>query len=121
MKVGIINVTGYAGIELARILFQHEEVEIVGITGRSAVGKKLSEVYPHMWSLDLTITDELTDSADIVFSALPHVSSAEKLAPLVRQGVKAVDISGDFRLKEKGPGCLQGRNRRPERHRTHSG
>jgi N-acetyl-gamma-glutamyl-phosphate reductase len=102
VKVGIINVTGYAGIELARILLQHGEVEISGVTGRSAVGKKLAEVYPQMWALDLTITDELTDSADIVFSALPHVSSAEKLAPLVRQGVKAVDISGDFRLKEKG-------------------
>lgn len=102
MKVGIINVTGYAGIELARILFQHEEVEIVGVTGRSAAGKKLSEVYPQMWALDLTITDELTDSVDIVISALPHVSSAERLAPFVRQNVKAVDISGDFRLKRKG-------------------
>lgn len=100
MKVGIINVTGYAGIELARILFQHEEFEISGVTGRSAVGKKLGEVYPQMWALDLTITAELTESADIVISALPHGSSAERLAPLVRQGVKAVDISGAFRLKD---------------------
>ena len=102
MKVGILNVTGYAGIELARILSQHEEVEISAVTGRSMVGKKLAEVYPQMWALDLTITVELTDSVDIVISALPHVSSAEKLAPLVRQGVKAVDISGDFRLKGNG-------------------
>ena len=100
MKVGIINVTGYAGIELARILHRHGGVEISGVTGRSAVGKKLGEVYPQLSALDLTITGELTESADVVLSALPHAASAKKLAPLVRQGVKAVDISGDFRLRD---------------------
>lgn len=41
IKVGIINVTGYAGIELARLLFQHPEVKLTSVTGRSAAGKKL--------------------------------------------------------------------------------
>ena len=41
VKVGIINVTGYAGSELARILYQHPEVEITSVTGRSAAGKRL--------------------------------------------------------------------------------
>ncbi len=48
MKVGILNVTGYAGIELARILARHPEVEVVAATGRSEAGKPLGEVFPHL-------------------------------------------------------------------------
>ena len=70
MKVGIINVTGYAGAELTRILYQHPEVEITSVTGRSAAGQKLAEVFPHLSALDLTITPALEGSLDLVFSAL---------------------------------------------------
>ncbi len=100
MKVGIINVTGYAGIELARILSRHPEAEIATVTGRSAAGKKLDEVFPHLSAVDLTITEDLTESVDVVFSALPHAASAERLGPVVESGVKAIDISADFRFKD---------------------
>ena len=100
MKIGIINVTGYAGSELARILFQHPEVEIVSVTGRSAAGQPLGEVFPHLQTLDLTITPELEGDLDLVFSALPHKASAEACIPLLEQGIKTVDISADFRLKQ---------------------
>ena len=100
MKVGIINVTGYAGSELARILYQHPEVEITSVTGRSAAGQELGGVFPHLSQLDLTITPELEGSLDLVFSALPHKASAEAVIPLLEQGVKTVDISADFRLKQ---------------------
>jgi len=43
-KVGIINVTGYAGVELARLLYQHPQVELTSVTGRSAAGQKLGKV-----------------------------------------------------------------------------
>ncbi len=100
MKVGIINVTGYAGSELARILYQHPEVEIASVTGRSAAGQPLGQVFPHLSALDLTITPELEGDLDLVFSALPHKASAEACIPLLEQGVKTVDISADFRLKQ---------------------
>lgn len=100
MKVGIINVTGYSGIELARILSRHPEAEITTVTGRSTVGMKLGEVFPHLSAVDLTITEDLTESVDVVFSALPHAASAERLGPIVESGVKAIDISADFRLKD---------------------
>lgn len=99
MKVGIINVTGYAGSELARILYQHPEVEITSITGRSAAGQKLGDVFPHLSAIDLTITPELDGSLDLAFSALPHKASAAAVIPVLEQGVKVVDISADFRLK----------------------
>ena len=102
MKAGIINVTGYAGSELARILYQHPEVEIASVTGRSAAGQQLGEVFPHLSQLGLTITPELEGSLDLVFSALPHKASAEAVIPLLEQGIKTVDISADFRLKDAG-------------------
>ena len=98
-RAGIINVTGYAGVDLARLLYQHPEVDLVSVTGRSAAGKKLAEVFPHLSEIDLTIQAEL-GKVDIVFSAMPHKESAEEIIPLVKQGVKVVDISADFRLKE---------------------
>lgn len=99
MKVAIINVTGYAGVELARILARHPHVRLVSVTGRSEVGKKLGEVFPHLASLDLTIEKEVGASVDLVFSALPQKASAEACLPFLKGGVKVIDISADFRLK----------------------
>jgi len=99
IKVGIINVTGYAGVELARLLSQHPEVALTSVTGRSAAGKKLGEVFPHLTSLDLMIQTELSE-VDLAFSAMPHQQSAKEIIPLLNQGIKVVDISADFRLKD---------------------
>ena len=98
-RVGIINVTGYAGVELARLLYRHPAVELVSVTGRSAAGKKLGEVFPHLSDIELTIEAELGE-VDFAFSAMPHQESANEVIPLVNQGIKVVDISADFRLKD---------------------
>ena len=100
MKAGIINVTGYAGSELARLLWRHPDVELVAVTGRSAAGKRLPEVLPHLWEIDLLVTESIQVSVDVAFSALPSGASAEALAPLVESGVKAIDIAADFRLHD---------------------
>lgn len=100
MKAAIINVTGYGGAELARILYGHPDLEIVAVTGRSAAGKRLAEVFPHLSGLHLVIADELQGDADIVFSALPHAASAEKVVPLMEAGSRVVDFSADFRLRK---------------------
>ena len=100
MKAGIINVTGYAGSELARILYRHPHVEISSVTGRSAAGQKLGSVFPHLSALDLEITEDLADDVDVVFSALPHKASAEAVIPLLAKGTRVIDISADFRLKQ---------------------
>ena len=100
MKVGIINVTGYAGAELARILHRHPEVEISSVTGRSGAGRNLGDVFPHLSDIDIQIDAELTGSLDFVFSALPHAASAEALSNIIASDIKAVDISADFRLRD---------------------
>ncbi|MEC8987593.1 MAG: N-acetyl-gamma-glutamyl-phosphate reductase [Chloroflexota bacterium] len=100
MKVGIINVTGYAGAEVARILSGHEEVEITCVTGRSGAGKNLGDIFPHLSNLDMEISPDLDKSVDFVFSALPHAASAEALKEAVSSGIKGVDISADFRIRD---------------------
>jgi len=97
IKAGIINVTGYAGSELARLLYLHPDVEITYVTGRSAAGQMLADVFPHLADINLRIDAEPGD-ADIVFSAMPHKASAEALIPLIKKGVRVIDISADFRL-----------------------
>jgi N-acetyl-gamma-glutamyl-phosphate reductase len=98
-RVGIINVTGYAGSELARLLWKHPGVKLTSVTGRSAAGQRLGQFMPHLDDWDLTITEELED-VDLVFSALPHKASAEAVIPLLKKGKKVIDISADFRLKD---------------------
>ena len=99
-RVAIVNVTGYIGVDIARILLRHPEVELTCVTGRSQAGKTLSEVFPHLTSSDLVIQPELDASVDVVFSAMPHKASAEVCEPFVSQGLKVIDISADFRLKD---------------------
>lgn len=99
MRVGIINVTGYAGAELARILARHPEVQLAEVTGRSAAGQPLGAVFPHLDSLGLTVQADL-ENVDLAFAALPHHTSAEVIPGLLRNGLRVIDISGDFRLKD---------------------
>ncbi len=98
-KAGIINVTGYAGVELARLLYRHPEVVLTSVTGRSTAGQKLGTVFPHLSDLGLTIEAELGE-VDIAFSAMPHKESAKEVIPILARGPKVVDISADFRLKD---------------------
>ena len=97
VRVGIINVTGYMGAEAARLLHGHPEVELVSVTGRSAAGKPLGEVFPHLAPLGLTVEEELGE-VDAAVSALPHAASAEALLPYIERGLPVVDLSADFRI-----------------------
>ncbi|MFP3880129.1 MAG: N-acetyl-gamma-glutamyl-phosphate reductase [Dehalococcoidia bacterium] len=99
IRAGIINVTGYIGAELARLLHQHSQVELVAVTGRNAAGQKLGDVFPSLAGTDYIIEAELDSEIDIAFSAMPHKSSIEVVVPLLKQGIKVVDASADFRLK----------------------
>lgn len=99
MKAGIVAVTGYAGAELARLLAGHPEVQLTQVTGRSAVGKPLGQVFPHLDHLGLTVQDDL-DDVDVCFTALPHHASAEAVPDLLRRARWVIDISADYRLHD---------------------
>jgi N-acetyl-gamma-glutamyl-phosphate reductase len=102
-RVGIVNVTGFAGMEAARLLWNHPGARITSITGRSLAGQKLGEAFPHLALYgDMPITAEIEGDVDVVMSALPTAASAAACEPFVRAGVKVIDIAADFRLKDPG-------------------
>ncbi len=101
MRVGIVNVTGYVGAELARLLARHSGVELVSVTGRSAAGQSLSTVYPHLAAIERTITAEIDVPVDLAFLALPHHASAQAARPLLEKGARVIDTSADFRLHDQ--------------------
>lgn len=100
IRVGVVNVTGYAGAELARILARHPGVALAEVTGRSAAGQSLESVFPHLGALGLTVQEEIRQ-VDLCFTALPHHASAEIVPALLARGQKVVDISADFRLHDR--------------------
>ena len=106
MRIGILNATGYAGGELVRYLAGHPEFEISGVTARSQAGRRLHEVFPWLRAsgraayADLELTAELNGSADLVISCLPHKASAAQLASFLDDGVRCIDVSSDFRLRD---------------------
>jgi N-acetyl-gamma-glutamyl-phosphate reductase len=103
IRVAILNVTGYGGLAAAALVQGHPEMELAAVTARSQAGSRLSAVFPFWDGPDLVLADSLDaggSSCDLVISALPHAGSAAALAPVVRAGCRAVDISADFRLRE---------------------
>lgn len=105
LNVGIIGASGYTGVELARILSSHPEVEITLATSRQYAGKPMSEVFPSLRKrVDLVCEDlsgdELTDRADFFFTAVPHKTAMDIVPPLLAAGKKVVDLSADFRIRD---------------------
>jgi N-acetyl-gamma-glutamyl-phosphate reductase len=102
IKAGILGATGYAGMELTRLLASHPEVELLRLASQSHAGKAFSEVYPSFAAspglmLDGVDFDGIASQCDIVFVSLPHGSSAEAVKSLYEKGCKVVDMSADFR------------------------
>jgi N-acetyl-gamma-glutamyl-phosphate reductase len=101
-KVSIVGASGYTGSELARILINHPEVEIVSITSESHKGKKFSDLHGQFSGIidfELIGADEVNiQEVDVVFLALPHGVSMEFVKRWIDDGVKIIDLSGDFRL-----------------------
>jgi len=102
IKAGIINVTGYIGVEIARLLLQHPQVTLKSVTGRSLAGQKLGDVFPHLKNTELVIEPDIDEDIDVVFSAMPHKTSLEVVPALLEKGIKVIDVSADFRLKDAG-------------------
>ena len=102
-RVGIIGGTGYTGGELARLLCRHPDVEIAAMTSRQNAGRPVAEVHPYLRGyVDLEFTEKIsdTDGLDLVFVATPHGVAMNEVPALLENGVKAIDLSGDYRLRD---------------------
>lgn len=103
IKAGIIGATGYAGVELARILLRHPDVKLTAVSSVSFEGKELAAVYPalrEICSLTCGSADEVVEASDVVFAALPHGLSQDTAAACAQKGKKFIDLGADFRLDD---------------------
>lgn len=104
LRIGILGASGYGGSELLRVLLFHPHVEIVLATANEHAGKAVSQVHRNLAGLtDLTFikADEARfENLDCVFLALPHGAAMDAVKALP-ETVKAIDLSGDFRLGDK--------------------
>lgn len=101
IRVGIVGVTGYTGIELYKLLRKHPAVTVAWLTSESYGGQRLSEVFPCPWDEPLLpLTEAPLAEADGVFLCLPHAASMPAVAAARAAGCKAIDLSADFRLRD---------------------
>ncbi|MCL2607682.1 MAG: N-acetyl-gamma-glutamyl-phosphate reductase [Methanomassiliicoccaceae archaeon] len=101
-KAGIIGGTGYTGGELARILCTHHGIEVKAMTSRQNAGKNVSDIQTHLKGyLDMEYTESINGSdLDIIFVATPHGAAMKEVPVLLETGVKVIDMSGDYRLRD---------------------
>ena len=104
IKVGIVGATGYTGVELLRLLAQHPHIEVSVITSRSEVGIHIADYFPSLrgvYDLVFQEPDEtVLKQCEVVFFATPHGVAMKEAPILLAQGVRVIDLSADFRLKD---------------------
>ncbi|MDL4839519.1 N-acetyl-gamma-glutamyl-phosphate reductase [Aquibacillus rhizosphaerae] len=103
MKVAIIGGTGYGAVELIKFLNNHPYVQLEAIISHSQSGTDLASVYPHtIDAINMTMEalniSSLSKVVDLVFFATPSNVSKDLIPEFIENGVKCIDLSGDFRL-----------------------
>jgi N-acetyl-gamma-glutamyl-phosphate reductase len=101
----VLGASGYSGIEAVRILATHPFVEITTLTSEHYAGREVADVYRHLAGTDLPAFEELRPEfirgrADLAISCLPEKVGTPVVVEMVKSGVKVIDVSADFRLKD---------------------
>lgn len=104
VPVSIVGASGYTGIELIRLITAHPALELVKICGHSSAGMSLGDIFPSCTHLGLTLDhfdpDDVAQSSELVFLALPHGASQLAAHELRLRGVKVIDLSADHRFDD---------------------
>jgi len=103
IKVAIVGVSGYTGLELLKILLSHKKFEVAYL-GASQEGEEIDNIHPSLKSLcELKVekadAKEIAKKCELAFLALPHKASMGFAKELLELGVKVVDLSADYRLE----------------------
>lgn len=104
IKAAVIGATGYAGNDLLRLLTNHSAVEIKTITSQSYIGRKLEDVYYNYLDIQNLVCEEenieqIADECDVIFLALPHGVTSQKVTKTILSKTKIIDLGADFRFK----------------------
>ncbi|MDD1624015.1 MAG: N-acetyl-gamma-glutamyl-phosphate reductase [Methylococcaceae bacterium] len=104
IRAGIVGGTGYTGVELLRILALHTGVEIAVVTSRADAGLRVDALYPSLRGyIDVVFSSpdmETLAQCDVVFFATPNGTAMLMAEQLLARGIKVIDLSADFRLKD---------------------
>src|SRR5262245_6129211 len=106
IKAAILGASGYTAVELVKILLRHPHVQIVAATSRQEDTPLLAELHPSLTSrIDLRCEPFHADrllarGVECVFGCLPHGASMSTLPALLQRGVRVVDLSADYRLRD---------------------
>lgn len=104
VRVAIVGGTGYTGVEALRLLAGRDDVEVVAVTSRNAAGRRVDAEFPNLrgvCELAFTAPDEaLLRECDVVLFATPNGTAMHQVPPLLDAGVRVVDVSADFRLRD---------------------
>lgn len=104
IEVGIVGGTGYTGAELLRLLSRHPSARVRLLTSRQEAGKRVDAWFPHLRGAcgDLAFSEPdpvALAGCQAVFFATPHGTAMQMAPKLLERGVKVLDLSADFRLK----------------------
>src|SRR6266478_6944413 len=106
IRIGIFGGSGYGGAELLRILLQHPDAEVALVTANEQAGKLVGEVHRNLYGLTALVFSDAPqnlnslDSLDCIFLGLPH-GQAMEIVPGLPATLKVIDLSGDFRLRDR--------------------
>ncbi len=104
INVGIVGAAGYSGVELIKLLLNHDEVIITKLFGNTSAGSLIEETHPSlrgMISLQVEqFKPEALEELDLLFVAMPSGQSMQVVKEALSANVKVIDIGGDFRLKD---------------------
>ncbi len=101
-RVLVAGASGYAGALAAELVRRHPSLELARVTARTDAGRRLDELYPQ-YEVDLVLEEpaaEHGEDVDAAIVAYPHGAAAPVVAALREHGVKVVDLSADFRLRD---------------------
>ncbi len=99
-KIGIIGGSGFAGEELIRLLTAHESTSILAVSSRELKGQPVSQFVEESDLLFLDPDDKIFLQCDVIFFATPHGISMKKAKDFINHGIKVVDLSADYRIKD---------------------
>ena len=98
-KVGILGGSGFTGEELLKILSGHSETEVIAISSRELLGQRTNEIVEGSNLVFVDPSDDIFFECDAIFFATPHGVSMNMVSSFIDKGIKVIDLSADFRLK----------------------